>query len=258
MGTSTRNDGQKGKTPLIPTWANDDNIQELPSLSDENRFRAPRGNYTRFLNDKGMSSSYLRKATSQYVKSSLGGAKNAVIRLGSSRESTVRLLSIFNYLSNNGIEDTGRKYQLGDIKKISAQKFFIKIIDFVCPNGGSVNEGIARDSYIETLLEFEDIENRSIDTLSNEELRVFMEKFMANVIHSRLLNDIGNKSISLPEDVKTVEFIQEQIEMFISGAVNDAIHKLNININDLGNDKANLIVNNVYEEAYNILSNMEE
>ena len=53
MGTSTHNGGQKGGTPLVPSWLDqpdtnsqnesDNNDSQIPPVGDADRFRAPRG-----------------------------------------------------------------------------------------------------------------------------------------------------------------------------------------------------------------------
>lgn len=261
MGTSTSNSGQKGSTPLVPSWLNDEDSQIdslVPPQGNPERFREARSNFTRFINDGGRDTRNLHKSTSQYVKNSLGGAKNATLRLGAAKNSTVRLVSIFNEFINKGVSDTSKKYGLGDLIGKSAKEVLLHIMDFVCPNGGSTDEGIARSSYIETLMTLPDLENTSIENLTDAEFLTFTKNYMTNVIQERLVNDIGNKTISLPNDVEEVEFIQSQINDYISGAVSDSIFALNLDIRSIDSSQTQKIVENVYEKSYNILSSWEE
>lgn len=260
MGTSTSNLGQNGKTPLVPSWLDDDNGEEnlIPSLGDPKRFVSPRNNFTRFINDKGRDTSNLHNAISQYIKNSLGGEKNATLRLGAAKNSTIKLVSIFNDFVNKGIFDTSQKYGLGELIGKSAKEVFLHIMDFVCPDGGSTDEGIARSSYIETLMTLPDMENRSIENLTDFEFLTFIKNYMANVVQERLINDIGNKAISLPDDIYEVEFIQSQINDYISGAISDSISILNMDIKNIDSTQTQNIVESVYEKAYNILASLEE
>jgi hypothetical protein len=263
MGTSTSNGGQNGNTPLVPSWLEDgDNQLEddkpIPPPADGDRFRMPRSNFTRYVNEGGRSSHNLRKSTSQYVKQSLGGSKNATSRLGSARNSTERLVAFFNSISRNGVAETSRIYGLGDIIGKSARDVFLHIMDFVCPDGGPTDEGIARSSYIETLMTLTDLEDKTIETLTDDEFLAFTKTYMTNVIQERLLNDIGNKTISLPDDTATVEIIQNQVKDFISGSVSDAINDLHVEIKSIDTNHTRDIVDSVYERAYSILSELEE
>lgn len=58
---------------------------------------------------------YLHRATSHYVRNSLGGSKNATLRLGAARSSTARMFSVFNSIIANGISETQKQFNLGDI-----------------------------------------------------------------------------------------------------------------------------------------------
>lgn len=164
MGTSTSNRGQNGNTPLVPSWLGDNDGDQpqgqphptqpqptQPQEADPKRFSSPRSNFTRYINSGGRGSGNLHRATSNYVRHSLGGSRNATTRLGSARNSTTRLFSVFNSFASRGVADTSRDYKLGDIIGKSASDVLLRIIDFVCPDGGSTDEGIARNSYIEAL-----------------------------------------------------------------------------------------------------------
>jgi hypothetical protein len=271
MGTSTSNRGQSGKTPLVPSWLEtDDGKQqpnqpqptqlqpEQPQLVDPKRFSIPRSNFTRYINSDGSRGRNLHRATSYYVRHSLGGSQNAVTRLGSARKSTARLVSLFSSFVNHGVAETSKVYKLGDIIGKSASDVLLRIIDFVCPDGGNTDEGIARTAYIEALSTMPDWENKTIESLSPTEFLAFIEIYMTNVIEERLVNDIGNKLFSLPKSVSQVENIQGQIKDYIKGAVSDSISKLNIDICFIEASQTKSIVDSVYHTAYDILSELEE
>lgn len=269
MGTSTSNRGQNGNTPLIPSWLVDidqppgrsqpEQLQpEQLQIADSKRFKAPRGNFTRYVNSGGSGGEYLHRATSSYVRHSLRGSSNATIRLGSARISTTRLVSVFSSFIERGISDTSRDYKLGEIIGKSASDVLLRIMDFVCPDGGSTDEGIARNSYVEALSAFPNWEYKTIESLAPPEFLAFIEIYMANVIEERLINDIGNKLFALPNDVAQVERIQGQVKDYIKGAVSDSVAKLEIDISSIDTSQTIAIVDLIYRTAYDILSEMEE
>jgi hypothetical protein len=195
MGSSTRNKGQNGKTPLVPSWLDDNgggdfkpdspgnsqdqdgddstpNSTQNPQNSDSNkkqpdknttqptqpdprRFSVARSNFTRYINSGGNSGGNLRRAVSSYVRHAAGGSQNATKRLGAARISTTKLLSVIGGFASGGVSATARLLQLGDIIGKSAKDAFLRIMDFVCPDGGRTDEGIARNAYIEALLEMQ-------------------------------------------------------------------------------------------------------
>lgn len=260
MGTSTSNHGQKGNTPLVPSWLDEDDGQlpVIPQPAVPGRFTTPRGNFTRYVNSGGRSNSNLHRAASDYVRHSLGGSENATKRLGSARSSTARMVSLFNSFANRGVAETSQTYGLGDIIGKEASDVFLRIMDFVCPDGGSTDEGIARSSFIEALASMSDWENKPIEVLTPQEFLVFTETFMSNVIEKRLVNDIGNKLFSLPDDISKVENIQVQLKEYTQGAVSDAISNLKVEIENIDAAQTQHIMDSVYQEAYTILSALEE
>jgi len=259
MGTSTSNSGQNGGTPLVPSWLTDEPTEQNSKPEqpvDPKRFMVPRRNFTRFINSGDGRS--LSRATSGYVRNSLGGAHNAAVRLGEARNSTARMLSLFNGFATHGVSETQRKFQLGDIIGKPADEAFLSIMEFVCPDGGSVDEGIARDSYIDAIAEFPDMDSKTIDEFTPAEFLAFMEMYMTNVIEGRLINDIGNKLISLPNDIATANNLQEQIKGYIRGSVSDAVAQLKIDIATIDSSQAKNITETVYREAYEFLAETED
>lgn len=267
MGTSTSNPGQKGRTPLVPSWLDDymdNNIppdeqkMEPPKFGDPNRFRQPRSDFTTYLRSGGENTSRLRRAGSSYVRYSLGGSQNATVRLGAARTSATRLLSVLSSFSTNGIYESSRRFGFRDLVGKPASEVFLHIVDFVCPNGGSEEEGIARDSYIEALLSLPEIHEKNIEDLTSNEFLSFFQLYMANIIKQRLINDIGTKSISLPENIAQAELVQLQITDYIKGAVSDAISDLHIEIEKIDSLQTKGIVDSIYKRAYDIIASMED
>jgi hypothetical protein len=275
MGTSTSNRGQNGKTPLVPSWLDDsdgDNSQQNPQKPDggnrqqENkpvqpdprRFTAPRGNFTRYINSGGSGGGNLRRAASSYVRHSAGGSHNATMRLGSARGSTARLVSIVSGFASGEVSAIAQRFHLGDIIGKPAKDVFLRIMDFVCPDGGTTDEGIARSAYIEALAKMPDWESKQIETLTPPEFLVFTETYMADVIQQKIINDIGNKMFSLPNDIAAIENIEVQMKDFIRNTVTDSVSKLNVDIANIDQKQSLSVVDSVYKMAFDIMASYEE
>ena len=275
MGTSTINRGQKGKTPLVPSWLNDDEnlplVPQIPQLLNDGsqqldnvfvpnprRFSSPKSNFTRYINSGGGGGGNLRRATSSYVRNSAGGSRNATIRLGSARSSTAKLIRIMGGFASGGVSATAKLLHLGDIMGKSAKDAFLGIMDFVCPDGGATDEGIARSAYIEALSAMSDWENKQIEALTPPEFLAFTEIYMADVIQHKILNDIGNKTFSLPKNISTVENIETQMKDFIRNTVKDAVSKLEVDIKNIVQTQAQGVVDSVYKTAFDIMSSFGE
>lgn len=261
MGTSTHNSGQKGNTPLVPSWLDEDGGKEtntvLPQIENPRRFIMPRSNFTRYVGSGGGNSGALRRSISEYVNKSLGGSRNATVRLGSARHSASSLFGFFNALAN-GVSNAGREYQLSDLVGRPADEVFRDIAGFVCPDGGTTDEGIARSSYFDALIDMPELAQTNIENLTVNQMSSFLQMYMENVIMERLINDIGNKVISLPEDVAKVDHIQEQIKGFIKGDIADAFANLGVSskIGKIDEHQTQQIVDSVYESAYSVMEVM--
>ena len=80
---------------------------------------------------------------------------------------------------------------------------------------------------------------------------------MAKVIEERLINDIGDKSFSLPDSFIQIDEIQQQLSGFISGAVSDAVTKLNVDISQIDSLQVKNIVDSIYKKSYDLLAGLE-
>ena len=265
MGTSTHNGGQKGGTPLVPSWLHepDENMQnetpqgvngnQIPPIGDADRFTAPRGEFTRYINSGGRDSSLGRKSVSNYIKNSLGGSSNATQRIGAARSSTARLLNIAGAFASGGARAVEQYLSVENLSHKTASDAFIAITDFVCPDGGPQDEGIARSAYISAIEESPEIATIKFEDLTSEQIMVIVERTMANAIFSRITNDIGNKIILLPQDRATSDSIIVQMKDFVKGSVSDAVANLNIQTGNIRQGDSLRIVNQVYKEAFDIM-----
>ena len=156
MGTSTHNGGQKGGTPLVPSWLEqpnentpseitpDSDNNEVSPMGDADRFRTPRGEFTRYINSGGRNSGLGRKSVSNYIRNSLGGSSNATRRMGTARSSSARLLNVAGVFASGGARAVEQYLSIENLSNKSASDAFIAITDFICPDGGPQDEGIAK------------------------------------------------------------------------------------------------------------------
>lgn len=265
MGTSTHNVGQKGGTPLVPSWLQqlDENMQnetpqgingnQIPPIGDWDRFTAPRNEFTRYINSGGRDGSLGRKSVSNYISKSLGGSSNAARRMGAARSSVARLLNIAGAFASGGTRVVEQYLSIENLSHKTASDAFIAITDFICPDGGPQDEGIARSAYISAIEESPEIASIKFEDLTAEQIMVIVERTMANAIFSRITNDIGNKIILLPQDRTTSDWIIVQMKEYVKGAVSDALANLDVQIGNIRQGDSLRIVDQVYKEAFDIM-----
>ncbi len=281
MGTSNSNSGTRGRgTPLIPSWietppgAGDTLAPEneptdqasppqaepvlapLPPPGAPERFTGPRSNFSRFASSGGSNRAALGRSISDYVSKSTGGARNAARKMGSSRITGGRLLSFLSDVSQRGIQEALRTLRLDSLVGRSIEDVFIGVSDFVCPEGGNVDTNIAREAYFATIAELATNGITDFENLTSEQIQVVFEIFATNAIEARILNDIGNKVISVPESAGDAINVQEQLEDFIRNAIADALTAAGGVLQGNTPDKALAFVDDVYERAFTLLQIM--
>ena len=228
MGTSTSNKGTRGKnTPLIPTWlyseietpsqpsvgANDENTPPQPGLApsppnyppipptaDPNRFRTVRSNFSRFARSGGTDHASLKRAVSGYINKTSGGSRNAARSMGSSRKAAASLFGFLSDVSERGIENVLRSLKLESLAGRPVEEIFAGIRDYICPEGGTVDAGIAIDSFIRTIADLAEAGISDFNTLNSDQIQTVVELYMTHTIEERLYNEIGTNTISLPEN----------------------------------------------------------
>ena len=222
MGTSTHNGGQKGGTPLVPSWLEQPDVNpqnenglgpdgsQIPPVGDADRFRTPRGEFTRYINSGGRDSSLGRKSVSNYIRNSLGGSSNATQRMGAARSSSARLLNVAGVFASGGARAVEQYLSIENLSHKTASDAFIAITDFICPDGGPQDEGI------------------------------------------------GNKIILLPQERAISDRLIVQMKDFVKGSVSDAVINLDIKAGNIRQGDSLRIVDRVYKAAFEIMESAGE
>ena len=133
---------------------------------------------------------------------------------------------------------------------------FLGLVDYICPDGGSIDEGIAREAFIETIAELAENGIADIDGLSADQIQTIFELYATHAIEARLCNDIGTKAITLPPDVAASERVQAQLLDFIRRGVADALTAARTDMQTLTPDRVFRFVTNIYEQAFFILETL--
>lgn len=257
MGTSTPFTGLKGVNPLIPSWLpSDDNSGQYQTPQQPQRFSSPKNSFTRFMRSNGQDRKNLGKGFSRYVSNSSGGARTAAQRMGASHAAGERLVGFLSSARNQGVNQALRDRNLGHLAGKPITEVFIGLIDYICPNEGSIDAGISRDAFVETIAELAANGFNNLDNMTLEQMLTVFEIYATKTIEGRLCNDLQLKTIVLPGSVLEIEQIEMQIHDFIKGAVSDAIANTQNAAISLSPDNASAFVTTIYEEAFSILKNL--
>lgn len=291
MGTSNLFRGPGAVTPLVPTWLDGNGSQSPTNNNSDNnvsgdkednfepngnlipaapavrpkirpgpdrRFTAARTNFTQFIRSGGKDGSKLAKSVSSYISKSNKGSRNASKRIGSSRRATANLLNFFSSVQSKGSSEALRELNLQGLIGKPVEEVFLGLTEYICPEGGNIDEGIARNAFIETITELAENGITDMDTLTPEQMRTVLEVFATHAIEGRLCNDIGTKICIGSENINEFEKIQAQLHEFIMRGVTDAFDQANINIKSMIPEKAQTIIDSIYESAFSILQTIAD
>lgn len=283
MGTSNAFGGAGGGTPLIPSWLQGDGDSGAgegtqPSSPDgsppvvppapaprpnmpagaSDRFRSARTNFTRFVSSGGSDRRSLGRAVSQYVSKSAGGSRQAAQRMGSSRGVGAGLVRFLNDANANGVREALRTLNLESLAGRPIEEVFAGLADYICPEGGSIDEGIARDAFVETIADLAGAGITDIDALTSGQIQTVFELYTTHAIEARICNDIGTKIVTLPSDPRAAARVQAQLRDFIQRGVSDAINAAGVNIQSLSPNTVMGFVTSVYQSAFDVLQTMGE
>lgn len=282
MGTSTAYSGPSGRDPLVPSWLESDGGvaqpggpteappgdqgqqnpngappappgQPIPPAANPNRFTGPRGNFTRFARSGGSDRASLGRAVSQYISSSAGGSRLAAQRMGTSRTAGARLISFLADAQARGAREALRTLNLEALVGRPLPEILIGLADHVCPGAGTVDEGIARQAYVETVVELTTSGMTDLDALSTDQMLTVFEIYATHAIEARICNDIGLKAVTIPDDAHAALRVEAQLRDFVRNGVSDALANARSDGAVLASDRIQGFVDQVYEDAFRFL-----
>ena len=286
MGTSGSSRGPGGGTPLIPTWLNDPAAGPLPGNDPPTapdgvgdggqpdgspaapapdaaprpaipappltgRFQSGRKNFTSFAASGGNDRPALRRAVRDYVRTGSGGSANAVRKMGSSRQTASNALGVFRGFQRDGVADTLARLNLSELEGRSARDIFLGLTDVVCKEGGSIDEGIVRDAWVETVAEIDDLGLTDIDNLSTDQIKEFFISFIANAVEAKLYQEVGVNGFKVA-DFSTIQAFEAQLESYIKGSVRDSFSADLSDLSSMSDDKIRGVVDTTFKDAWDL------
>lgn len=191
MGTSRSHPGPTGRSPLVPSWANEaaggEGAIQAPT---ERRFAGFRTSLGKFVasGDQGA----LRSALRSYARSGSGGARTAAARVA---PATNTLGSLFGSIGQaQGVAGAAGDGAL-DLRSLAgrpANQAIEAILDALCPPGGVADADETRSAMNEALAEM--LAGQSTfdpDLLTPEDGIVLVECFICETLFSRMVLEGG-------------------------------------------------------------------
>ncbi|WP_421870172.1 Qat anti-phage system associated protein QatB [Marinoscillum sp.] len=272
MGTSSSFGGPKGKSPLLPPWAQDvdsdsednndtgsDQPIESEADSQENEifgdYSSAKRSLSRFINDRP---GYTIKSASKSYVRSLGGAKNASRSSSSGKRAVASFGGFLGNVAKQGVEQALTDLGLQDLIGETSEVVFAGIVDAIAPNGSTNEEADARQAIIDTLdklydkFELEDNINK-LDSLSEADIKEAVLDSVKAYIYERWLQELSlciEKNSLTPSDaIRKEADIKEHIKSSVEYDFED-YDVLNMDFTQ--GDGKNLI-ESIFQEAYQTL-----
>jgi hypothetical protein len=176
--------------------------------------------------------------------------------MGASRGAGARLLGFLTDVQALGAREALRTLNLEGLAGRPIDEVFVGLADYICPNAGTVDDGIAREAFVETIIELTTLGVTDMDALTPEQMQTVFELYATHAIEARLCNDIGIKAITMPDDAQTALRIQEQLRDFIRNGVSDALTAVRTETPVLTQDHIQSFVDTVYERSFGILKGL--
>lgn len=284
MGTSGSSSGSGTGTPLVPSWLDEPGSEPLPgndgpaspddgtgdgSQEEQQdgqdggpkppvpapgeRFRSARTNFSRFARSGGSDRRAIRRAVRDYVRSGTGGSKNAVRRMAPSRAAAGKALGVLRGLQRDGMQETLRRLNLQNLSGGSVQDIFAGLTEVVCQDGGSIDEAIARDAWLETIAELDQFGIGNLDALTNDQVTELFLSFIAHSIEVRLYQEIGVNGFKLSDDLNDLEAFDRQFRDYIERSVRDSFSGDMSQLSNMSDDDIRHVVDTTYLEAWELL-----
>lgn len=225
------------------------NPKQIPQMS------TARGSYTRFTNSGNLRG--LSKALSNY-SGSAGGSAGLTRRMPNSVHTSSRVASFISGVANVGATEALRQFNLQALAGQSAVDVFDALMDELCPAGGTIDEAVARDAYIDALVNLEQQELGSFDQLTEEQLNEFLADVITGSILSKVINEIGTNSLHGSANDNDYENAETVLRDYTAGAVRDELERSFSTNNTLNSDQLETLISDIFTDSFDVLQAMLE
>lgn len=243
--------GDASQAPLPPP-------SPVPVLMQQYQFKTSRAAFTHFAKSGGNDRRSLGRAIANYISSSPGGSRQSARRMGSSLVASARLVGFLSDVMSRGAREALKALHFEELVGRPIEEIFLGLADYVCIEGGTVDEGIARNAFIETIAELAEAGITDINALTIDQMQTVMEIFATHAIEGRLCNDIGTKITIAPTNIAAFDHVYIMLHDFILRGVSDALSHARSGLQSLTPTRSLEFVQHIYERAFSILETLAE
>ncbi|RNF36073.1 hypothetical protein A7A09_001315 [Paracoccus methylarcula] len=126
-------------------------------------------------------------------------------------------------VANEGAEAALARFNLQELAGRPAAEVLEAVAEVICPDGGTIDESIARDAMLEAIAEVAEDDPGAFDELSMDQLDEFLCDVITRSVVTKVLNEIGTNALhgsASDADFREAERITRD---FTQGRVRDAL-----------------------------------
>ena len=244
-----------GDSGVAPTSVAPTPYPPMPAVPANSGLGTARGNMTR--GARAADAGAIRRGAGQYVGASGGGHATAR-RMPNSRAVASGVAGLARSFANQGPAEALRRFNLDGMAGAPAEDVFVALTDMLCPAGGTIDEAIARDAMLETVVDLAAAGVGNFDELSTDDLREFFIGVVSRSIEGKILNEVGTNAVSVPANIAGVERAQNMLHDFVEGCVRDEFEVLGGDLADLRGDAIDNFVDDLYAAALDLIQALGE
>lgn len=170
-----------------------------------------------------------------------------------SRRVATGLGQLANDVGAIGPVEALRPFNLESLAGSPASEVLIALTDVLCPDGGTIDEAVARSAMLETSAELAAHGDVAFDALTPPALEAIFLGTIARSIKTKLFNEIGGKATVLPKDTAALRTIEKTLQDYISGKVHDAFTAAGRTLASVPRADIEGFARTIYEGAFALL-----
>ncbi|TGQ13578.1 hypothetical protein EN860_030560 [Mesorhizobium sp. M00.F.Ca.ET.217.01.1.1] len=173
--------------------------------------------------------------------------------MGPSKSVSAGIGGLFSNVADAGAAAALRPFNLESMAGQPVSVVFAALADVLCPAGGTIDEAIARDAMLAVAAELTTGTDLPLDALPLPALDAIFLGTIARSIEAKLINELGTRSIKLPEDIQAVQRIEQELHSFVEGSVRDAFNNSGQILRGLPQADIDHLVDAIYERSFEVL-----
>jgi len=171
----------------------------------------------------------------------------------SSRRAASNLLGVLHDIRDKGIDETLRSLNLDRLSGRPPKEILVALTDIICASGGPIDEAIARNAYIETVVEMIE-QSVDLDKLDDAQIEAIVISFISRSIATRVIEDIGQKLDVTAVSPEQADMLIRNLHDFVLGAVKDQLAQEMEKARNIPKTQLTASMQKIYEVAFSLIA----